>query len=276
MSEIQVSTLATGAQRSWTFSGAGWVGQDKPTAQSLVWAGDDRTLLYEQFLGEGGAKAQIRLLDSAKPGGSLTAASTRVPFPSWLISGRVEALKQAYGNMLLLPAGRDIVAEESTFNWQGKPGLPPSGGFARIVRSLLPPQCRGTGRHIAKKTAYCSNLMKHIHLAKSSALRQYDARLQAESSTTLAFTEFSVATAKPVAVLGQLQGEGQGISWADVAWVSPTAKAMIIDGAWPKAGGGWPTSQGAPVPVVGAMTGGTFTPFPKRVQSLFMGGQATW
>lgn len=276
VSEIQVSTLATGAQRSWTFSGAGWVGQDKPTAQSLVWAGDDRTLLYMQFLGEGGAKAQIRLLDTAKPGGSLTAASTRVPFPSWLISGRVEALRQAYGNMLLLPGGRDIIAEETTFNWQGKPGLPPSGGFARIVRSLLPPQCRGIGRHIAKKTAYCSNLMKHIHLGKSSALRRYSARVQAESSTTLAFTEFSAATAKPVAVLGQLQGEGQGLSWGDVAWVSPTAKAMIIDGAWPKPGGGWPMSQGSPVPVIGVMTGGTFTPFPHEVQSLFMGGQATW
>jgi len=77
-------------------------------------------------------------------------------------------------------------------------------------------------------------------------------------------------------VLAQLQGEGQGLSWADVAWVSPTAKAMIIDGAWPKPGGGWPMSQGSPVPVIGVMTGGTFTPFPKRIQSLFMGGEATW
>ena len=100
-SQIQVLTLATGAQRTWTWSGAGWVGQDKPNAQSLVWAGDDRTLLFKQYLGEGGARAQIRLLDTAAPGGSLTAASTRVPFPSALISGRAEDPVQDYGNMLL-------------------------------------------------------------------------------------------------------------------------------------------------------------------------------
>jgi hypothetical protein len=280
-SRIQVFTLATGARRSWVMSAVGWVGQDKPNAQSLVWAGDDRTLLFEQYLGEGGARAQIRLLDTAAPGGSLTAASTRVPFPSALISGRVEDPVQDYGNMLLLPDGHKIISVVATLTWHGRPGFPPSGGLIRTLRGLLPPQCRGTGGGIAKKTSYCTSRLKHLESGNSPALRRAlrrnAAQQQAESSTALAFTEFSAATAKPVAVLARLQGEGQGITWADVTWVGPSAAAMIINGAWPKAGGGWPISHGGPpVAVAGVMTGGTFTPFPQRVQSLFFGGQATW
>jgi len=62
-----------------------------------------------------------------------------------------------------------------------------------------------------------------------------------------------------------------------VTWASPSGTAMIISGAWPKAGGGWPKlHSGPPAPVAGVLTGGTFTPFPKRVQSLFLGGQAAW
>ena len=280
-SQIQVLTMATGAQRTWTWSGVGWVGQDKPNAQSLVWAGDDRTLLFKQYLGEGGARAQIRLLDTAAPGGSLTAASTRVPFPSALISGRAEDPAQDYGNMLLTADGHKVISVVATLTWHGRRGFIPSGSFASIVRSMLPPQCRGTGRLVVKQTPYCTSRLKHLEQGKNPALRdalhRNAARQEAESGTSLAFTEFSAATAKPMAVLGRLQGEGQGISWADVTWASPAGAAMIISGAWPKAGGGWPISHaGPPVPVAGVMTGGTFTPFPQRVQSLSFGGQATW
>jgi hypothetical protein len=62
-----------------------------------------------------------------------------------------------------------------------------------------------------------------------------------------------------------------------VTWASPDGRALIIDGAWPKAGGHWPISHdGPPVAVAGVMAGGTFTPFPKPVQSLYFHGQATW
>ncbi len=281
---IQVFTLATGAQRSWSWSGVGWVGQDKPSAQSLVWAGDDRTLLFKQYRGVGGASAQIRLLDTAAPGGSLTAASTRVPFPGALISGRVEDPVQDYGNMLLTPDGHKIISVVATLTWQGRLSFPPQGSFAGIVHSMLPPQCRGTGHSVYKKTPYCINRLKQLEESKGppsaalrAALQRNAARQNAESSTSLAFTEFSVATAKPVTVLGRLQGEGQGITWADVTWASPSGAAMIISGAWPKAGGHWPIlHSGPPAPVAGVLTGGTFTPFPKRVQSLFLGGQAAF
>lgn len=278
VSRIQVFTLATGALRSWVWSGAGWVGQDKPSAQSLVWAGDDRTLLFKQYRGAGGATAQIRLLDTAARGGSLMADSTRVPFPSRLISGRVEDPVQDYGNMLLSPDGHKIITVVATDIWHGRPGFPPSGAMVRIIRGMLPPKCRGTGHNVVKGTSYCVNLLKRLERGKSPALRRAlrrnAAQQQAESSTVLAFTEFSAATAKPVRVLGRLQGEGEGITWADVTWASPAGTAMIIDGAWPKAGGGWPISHlGPPVPVAGVLAGGTFTAFPKPVQALYYRGQ---
>ena len=283
-SQILVFTLATGAERSWMLSSVGWVGQDKPSAQSLVWAGNDRTLLFKLYEGVGGARAQIRLLDTAAPGGSLATASTRVPFPSRLISGRAEDTVQDYGNMLLTPDGHKIISVVASYYWHGRPGFIPQGSFAGVIRSMLPTQCQGTGRHVYKRTPYCINLLKQLEQGKSGksaalhkALIRNAAQQQAQSSTVLAFTEFSAATAKPLAVLSRLQGEGQGTTWADVTWTSPDGSAMIINGAWPKAGDHWPISRaGPPVPVAGVMTGGTFTPFPKPVQSLYFGGQATW
>jgi hypothetical protein len=149
--------------------------------------------------------------------------------------------------------------------------------LTRTVRSLLPPQCRGTGRYAAKKTPYCARQVNHLVLGKHSALHRIEARQRAESGTTVTFTEFAAATAKPVAALAGVQGEGGGITWAEVTWASPDGKALIIDGAWPKPGGHWPISHdGPPVAVAGVMTGGTFTPFPKKVQALYFDGQATW
>lgn len=283
-SQILVFTLATGAQRSWVLASAGWIGQDKPSPQSLVWAGNDRTLLFKQYEGAGGARAQIRLLDTAAPGGSLAAASTRVPFLSRLISGRVEDTVQDYGNMLLTPDGHKIISVVASFYWHGRPGFIPQGSFARITRGMLPPQCQGTARTVYKRTPYCINSLKQLERGKTGksaalhrALSRNAAQQQAQSSTVLAFTEFSAATARPVTVLSRLQGEGQGTTWAEVTWTSPDGSAMIIDGAWPKAGGHWPISRaGPPVPVAGVLTGGTFTAFPKPVQSLYFGGQATW
>jgi hypothetical protein len=276
-SQIQVFTLATGTVRSWVLANVGWVGQDKPGAESLAWAGDNQTLLFKEYLGEGGRTAQIRLLDTAAPGGSLTAASTRVPFPSRLISGRVEDPEQIYGIMLLTADGHKIITAVGRNTWHGRPGFPPQESLASTIRSLLPPQCRGTGHSLAKRTPYCAKQLDHLVLDKNSALQRIRARQQAESGMSVTFTEFSAATAMPVSALGGVQGEGEGNTWAEVTWTSPDGKALIIDGAWPKAGGHWPMSHdGPPVAVAGVMTGGTFTPFPKKVQALYFDRQATW
>ena len=140
-------------------------------------------------------------------------------------------------------------------------------------RSAGEPAC-----HVAKRTPYCAKRLNQVVSGgKNSPLGQITLRQLAEQGTTVTFTEFSAATAQPVAALGGVQGEGGGTTWAEVIWASPDGTAMIIDGAWPKAGGRWPIShQGPPVAVAGVMTGGTFTPFPKPVESLYFDGQATW
>jgi hypothetical protein len=277
-SRIRVFTLATGTVRSWVLGNVGWVGQDKPSAESLAWAGDNRTLLFKEYLGEGGSAAEIRLLDTAAPGGFLAAASTRVPFPSRLISGRVEDPEQAYGIMLLTGGGHEIITAVTRDTWHGRPGFLPRGLYGRTVRSLLPPQCRGTGRHIAKRTPYCARrLSQVVSGGKNSPLGRITARQLAEQGTAVTFTEFTAGTARAMAILGGVQGEGGGSTWAEVTWASPDGRALIIDGAWPKAGGHWPMSHdGPPVAVAGVMAGGTFTPFPKKVQSLYFDRQATW
>jgi len=277
-SRIQVFTLATGAMRSWVLGNVGWVGQDKPNAESLAWAGDDRTLLFKQYLGEGGSTAQIRLLDTAAPDGFLAAASTLVPFPGRLISGRVEDPVQAYGNMLLTAEGHKVITAVTRDTWRGRLGFLPTGLYGSTVRSLLPPQCRGTGRHVAKRTPYCTKRLNQVVSGgKNSPLGRITARQLAAQGTTVTFTEFAAATAKPVAALGGVQGEGGGNTWAEVTWASADGKALIIDGAWPKPGGHWPTSNQKPsVAVAGVMAGGTFTPFPRKVQALYFHRQATW
>jgi hypothetical protein len=275
-SQILVFALATGAERSWVLGNVGWVGQDKPSAESLAWAGDNRTLLFKEYLGKGGSAAEIRLLDTAAPGGFLAAASTRVPFPSSLISGRVEDPVQAYDTMLLTADGNKIITAVTRDTWRGRLGFPPDGMYGNTVRGLLPPQCRGTGRHLAKRTPYCAKRLNQVVSGgKNSPLGRITVRQLAEQGATVTFTVFSAATAQPVAALGGVQGNSN--TWAEVTWASPDGAAMIIDGAWPKAGGGWPMSRGGPpMAVAGVMTGGTFTPFPKRVQSLYFHGQATW
>jgi hypothetical protein len=269
--KLMVASVATGASRGWVLSGTGSIGQNKPTAESLAWASDNRTLLFRVNVGNGGARAEMRLLDTTAPSGSLVAASKRVPFTSALISGQVEDPVQAYGTMLLT-TGTRVITVVSTDTFDGHPGFPPQERFAAQVRKLLPSQCRGTDHYVAKKTPYCANQVK-LALKRLAGANK---REQARTGTDLAFTEFSAATAKAVAVLGRLHGEGQGNTWADVSWVSPAGTAMIIDGSWPVNGGSWPTSQGAPVSVAGVMTGGTFTPFPQRVQALLDRGQPTW
>ena len=142
-SQIQVFTLATGAVRSWVLGNVGWVGQDKPSAESLAWAGDNRTLLFKEYLGEGGSAAEIRLLDTAAPGGFLAAASTRVPFPSRLISGRVEDPEQAYGIMLLTADGHKIITAVTRDTWHGRTGLPAARDRTSAPSAACSPRSAG-------------------------------------------------------------------------------------------------------------------------------------
>jgi len=84
-SRIQVFSLATGARREWVWSGLGTLGSiAMPVASGgLQWEADNRTLMFEVTTStSAGWPAQLYLLDTTAPGGSLLASSTRIPVPS--------------------------------------------------------------------------------------------------------------------------------------------------------------------------------------------------
>lgn len=81
---IALFTLATGAQRDWTWPGAGTIGQAiTPIINNgLQWEADNRTLMFEVTThSSNGWPAKLYLLNTAAAGDSLLASSTRIPLP---------------------------------------------------------------------------------------------------------------------------------------------------------------------------------------------------
>ena len=70
--EIQVDTLATGAQRVWTWPGAQPIEESLGgTGSALSWAADDSTLAFPRLID---GQYRVRLLDTTAPGSSLAAS----------------------------------------------------------------------------------------------------------------------------------------------------------------------------------------------------------
>jgi hypothetical protein len=95
--KIQVLSLATGAQHTWTWTGPGWVGSQDSFSQPLSWAADSRTLAFQQWTGN---QLGVRLLDTAGAGHSLRSARLAVSIPSSNNDG---------SNSLLTPDGTRII-----------------------------------------------------------------------------------------------------------------------------------------------------------------------
>jgi len=113
-SRIQVFSLATGARREWEWPGRGTLGQvAMPVASGgLQWEADNRTLMFEVTTQtSAGWPARLYLLDTAAPGGSLLASSTRIPVPStelgWLHNN---AKHRITGMPLITGDGTKLVA----------------------------------------------------------------------------------------------------------------------------------------------------------------------
>jgi hypothetical protein len=101
---IEIVTLATGATRTWTWPGSGWIGNWKPIGQIFSWSADGRYLEFQQWGGENDSTAHVRLLDTAAPGTSLTAAKVILIFLN-----KEGVLTFFPGNTLLTPDGTKIV-----------------------------------------------------------------------------------------------------------------------------------------------------------------------
>jgi len=116
--EIRVDTLATGAQRVWTWPGAQPVEESLGgTGSALSWAADDRTLAFARLID---GRYKVRLLDTAAPGRSLVGSRPALSV-NW--SGRDNRRRFSHGRAvnntdtfgaLLTPDGSKIVVATVT------------------------------------------------------------------------------------------------------------------------------------------------------------------
>src|SRR5262249_51226224 len=205
------------------------------------WAGDNRTLLFTEHLGEGGSRVQIRLLDTAAPGGTpLAAASKLIPFSSKQLS--------SLGGFLILSAdGTKIFTAATTTVTHG--GIP-----AQQRRSLRPPrQCPWRGR-AAHYSAHCQKIFKQLSKRATRVFNQERRDGGGSIVTYTTYRAFSVRTGKPAAVLGRQHGQGD--TGGSVNWANATGTALIVDGPAPG------STTANPRIAFGVMTGGSFTPLP--------------
>jgi hypothetical protein len=114
-SKIRVFSLATGARQEWAWPGRGTIGSvviDKGSG-GLQWEADSRTLMFEVMTRttNGNVPGRLYLLDTATPGGSLLASSTRIPVPStdlgWLHNNTTHRI---IGMPLITGDGTKLVA----------------------------------------------------------------------------------------------------------------------------------------------------------------------
>jgi hypothetical protein len=100
---IQVFTLATGAERTWTWPGGGPITNNAGgDGSELSWAADDRTLAFQQWAGN---SIDVRLLDTAAPGDSLASDSRLVL--RW--KGEQESLRFVHGKAVNVIDGASAI-----------------------------------------------------------------------------------------------------------------------------------------------------------------------
>jgi hypothetical protein len=121
---IQIITLATGAVRTWTWPGPGWIGNWKPEGQIFSWSADGRYLEFQQWGGHLDETMHVRILDTAAPGTSLTAARVILAYPN-----RSGASTLATSNSFLTPDGTRIVTATSFYPRQSTP----AGGYGQVT-----------------------------------------------------------------------------------------------------------------------------------------------
>lgn len=104
-SEVRVYTVATGAVRTWSATGSGFVGDGMlgpDDAASISWAADGRHLLFSWM---DGLNANERLLGTSLGGSSLMADSRLV----LTIPGRAGRAVLCQGDMIITPDGSAVI-----------------------------------------------------------------------------------------------------------------------------------------------------------------------
>jgi hypothetical protein len=110
---IQVFSVATEAERVWTWPGGGPITNNAGEGEVLSWTADGRTLAFQQWVA--GNYIHLRLLDTTTPGGSLQAASRlllRWPGDgaTWhYVNGKISNVLFGF-SAIITPDGSKIVA----------------------------------------------------------------------------------------------------------------------------------------------------------------------
>jgi hypothetical protein len=110
---IALFTLATGAQRDWTWPGPGTIGQviTPIINNGLQWEADNQTLMFEVTTRtSNGWPAKLYLLNTAASGGSLPAASTQIPLPGSELGLQHNHTQRIVGIPLITGDGSKLIA----------------------------------------------------------------------------------------------------------------------------------------------------------------------
>jgi len=114
---IQVFSLATGAERVWTWPGGGPITNNAGSeGEVLSWTTDGRTLAFQQWVGN---SIDVRLLDTTTPGGSLQSDSRlalrwRGDAETWhLVHGKISNVIFGYSAIITGDGSRIVAATGS-------------------------------------------------------------------------------------------------------------------------------------------------------------------
>jgi hypothetical protein len=139
---IQIVTLTTGAIRTWTRPGPGWIGNWKPEGQIFSWSADGRYLAFQVWEGHYDETMRVLVLDTTAPGTSLAAAKVILTYP----------YRSGYGtfvtsNTFLTPDGTRIVTATVFYR------KPPRPGYTQITEYSV-----RTGKPVLSQDRFSSSV----------------------------------------------------------------------------------------------------------------------
>ena len=241
---IQVVNVATGAVRSWTWPGGGWIGNNKPIGQIFSWTTGGTTLAFQQRNGGGGA---LSLSFLAAVAGTLAAAVL-----TGIIVTRYVRLRHA-DLLAWTIAASAITIALAAHTLGAYRDLAPGATNIRLLNTNAP------GTSLASSTIVLT-FPSGGAFGLNTLLTPDGTRIV--TATPQGITEFSARTGQPILSEDQFSpnqfpaGGPQEVDRQTVLWAGPGGQALVVSD--PR---GKPTPYG-PDTILGVLTGNTFTPIP--------------
>jgi hypothetical protein len=241
---IQVVTLSTGAVRSWTWPGGGWIGNNKKCCQVFSWTADGKTLAFPQRNGSGG---ELSLSFLAAIAGTLAAAVlTLILVGRWARVRRADRLAWA-----ITAAAITIALAVHAFG--AYRSLAPEATNIRLLDTTAPGTSLASARIVL-------TFPDAGALGSNTLLTPDGSRIV--TVTPQGITEFSARTGQLILSEDQFPaaqfpaGGPQEVDRQYVLWAGPGGQALVVSD--PR---GKHTPYG-PDTILGVLTTNTFTPIP--------------